>query len=130
PWENFADAGVGLGRGFPDNDQLSGFIAIPLGARWLVTPEVTYLRQGAARITDSWPSDSVLATLPQVLSGTVARTLRTAVQISGASGPVQISADLGFNHISNADNVAGRNYTRFEGRFLFTLGLSRGGSIQ
>ncbi|MGB7211076.1 MAG: hypothetical protein WBC97_00450 [Gemmatimonadales bacterium] len=130
PWENFADAGVGLGREFPDNEQLSAFVTIPVGARWLLTPEVTYLRQGAARITDSWPSDSVLATLPQVLSGTVARTLRAAVQVSGASGPVQLSADLGFNHVTDADNVAGRSHTRFEGRFLFTLGLSRGGSIQ
>ncbi|HEV2291547.1 MAG TPA: hypothetical protein VGR60_06890, partial [Gemmatimonadales bacterium] len=130
PWENFADQGVGLGRGFPDNDQLSGFVTIPVGTRWLVTPEVTYLRQGAARLTDSWPPDSVLAKLPQVLSGTVARTLRAAVQVSGAAGPCQLSADLGFDHVVNAGNVAGRNYTRFEGRLLVTLGLSRGGSIQ
>lgn len=130
PWENYADQGVGLGRGFPDNDQLSGFVTIPVGARWLVTPQVTYLRQGAARLTDSWPPDSVLAKLPQVLSGTVARTLRAAVQVSGAAGPCQLSADLGFDHVVNAGNVAGRNYTRFEGRLLVTLGLSRGGSIQ
>lgn len=130
PWENYADRGIGLGRGFPDNDQASLFVTIPAGNRWLLTPNLTFLRQGAARLTDSWPPDSVLAKLPQVLSGTVERTLRGAVTLSGAAGPFQLSTDLGFNRVTNAGNVAGRAYTRFEGRLLATLGLARGGPIQ
>ena len=130
PWENYADQGVGIGRGYPDNDQVSGFVTIPVGPRWLLTPNLTLLRQGAARITDRWPPDSVLAKLPQVLSGTVEHTVRGALTLSGAAGPFQLSADLGINHTTNAGNVPGRAYTRFEGRLLATLGLARGGPFQ
>jgi hypothetical protein len=130
PWENYADAGVGIGRGFPDNDRLTASVTIPAGTRWLVAPNLTLLRQGAARLTDSWPPDSVLAKLPQVLSGTVERTIRGAVTLSGVAGPFQLSADLGVNRVTNAGNVPGRSYTRFEGRLLATLGLVRGGPLQ
>ena len=56
PFESFTDAGVGLGRNFADMDQLSALATVPVGTRWLLTPELTVLRQGEGEINDPFPA--------------------------------------------------------------------------
>ncbi len=132
PGENFTDAGVGIGRNFSDNDQLSLRFTLPIRERWLLSPELTVLRQGEGRINDPYPlpdANDVLAT-PSLFIGIVERTYRAAIGVSGETGPLELSADAGFHHIVNSAHQQGRTVNRFEGRIQATVGLSRGGVLE
>jgi hypothetical protein len=126
PFENFTTSDVGLGRNFVDQDQLTLTVSTPLGTTWLVTPELTVLRQGEGKLTDPIPSGS----LPTLFIGTVEKTWRAALGISGKQGPLEVLANAGFHHVVNAGNEVGRTVDRFEGRLQATLGLSRRGALR
>ncbi|HEX6107748.1 MAG TPA: hypothetical protein VFZ26_19335 [Gemmatimonadales bacterium] len=131
PFENFTTGGVGLGRNFADQDQLTVTVTVPGGTRWLFTPELTLLRQGEGRINDPFPaSDAEAGALPQLFIGTVERTWRAALGISGWHGPLQLRATAGVHHIVNAGHEEGRTVNRFEGRLQATLGLGRRGVLR
>ncbi len=130
--ENFTDAGVGLGRNFSDYDQLSLRVTLPVLERWLVSPEVTVLRQGEGRINDPYPvpdANGVLST-PSLFIGVVERTYRAAVGLTGGAGPLELTGEAGFHHVVNDGHLAGRNEDRFVGRVQATLGLSRRGVLR
>jgi hypothetical protein len=130
--DNFTDAGVGIGRNFSDQDQLSLRLTLPVRTRWLVSPELTLLRQGEGRINDPYPvtdTNGVLPT-PSLFIGTMERTYRAAVGLSGRSGPLDLAANAGFQHVVNSGHQEGRTVNRFEGRIQATLGFSRGGVLQ
>lgn len=129
--ENFTDGGVGIGRNFSDQDQLSVRITFPV-RRWLVSPELTVLRQGEGRINDPYPqpdANGVLAT-PALFIGIVERTYRAALRFSGRTGPLDLLADAGFHHVVNSGHQEGRTVNRFEGRLQVTLGVSRRGTLR
>ena len=130
-FQDFTDAGVGIGRNFADDDQGSLFLTVPVTGSWLLTPELTLLRQGQGQITDPYPpsGSTQLGSTPEIFIGTVERTLRAAMGVSGGYHTIRIAGNLGFHHISNADHVAGRTRNRFEGRVLVTVGFSRRGII-
>jgi hypothetical protein len=97
-----------------------------------VSPELTLLRQGQGRINDPYPepdSGGVLPT-PALFIGTVERTYRAAVGLSGRTGPLDLAANAGFHHVVNSGHQEGRTVNRFEGRIQATLGFSRGGVVQ
>jgi hypothetical protein len=130
-FENFTDAGVGLGRNFDDMDQLSVTVSVPRGTRWLLTPELTLLRQGQGRINDPFPtSPQEAGQLPQLFIGVVERTWRAALDLRGTEGPLDLSLNAGLHHVVNADHQEGRTVDRFEGRFQATIGLSRQGVLR
>ena len=129
-FENFTATGVGLGRNFADMDQLTVRVTVPRGTRWLVTPELTLLRQGEGRITDPFPTtDAEAGVIPQLFIGTVERTWRAALGVSGYEGPLELRATAGVHHIVNAGHEEGRTVNRFEGRLQATLGLGRAGTL-
>jgi hypothetical protein len=122
---------VGLGRNFADMDQLSALATVPVGNRWLLTPELTVLRQGEGEIDDPFPATPAEAgELPQLFIGVVERTYRAAVGVSGRQGPLDLRASAGVHHVVNADHQEGRTVNRFEGRLQATLGVSRGGALR
>ena len=123
--------GVGMGRNFADMDQLSALATLPVGTRWLLTPELTVLRQGEGEITDPFPATSAEAgDIPQLFIGVVERTWRAAVAVTGRQGPLDLRASAGFHHVVNAGHEEGRTVDRFEGRLQATVGLSGGGSLR
>ena len=129
PADNFTDAGVGIGRNFSDQDQLTLQVSLPFRNKWLLTPELTLLRQGEGQIDDPYPvpdANGVLST-PALFIGVVERTYRAAVGVSGRSGPVDLTATAGFHHVVNSGHLEGRTVDRFEGRIQATVGLRRGG---
>jgi len=131
PFESFTDAGVGLGRNFADMDQLSALATVPVGTRWLLTPELTVLRQGEGEINDPFPATPAEAgDIPQLFIGVVERTYRAAVGVSGRQGPLDLRASAGVHRVVNADHQEGRTVNRFEGRLQATLGVSRGGTLR
>jgi hypothetical protein len=132
PAENFTDAGVGVGRNFSDQDQLTFRISLPVRNRWLLSPELTILRQGEGQINDPYPvpdSTGVLST-PSLFIGVVERTYRAALAISGRSGPLDLTADAGLHHVVNAGHQEGQTEDRFEGRLQVLLGLGRRGVLR
>jgi hypothetical protein len=132
PADNFTDGGVGVGRNFSDQDQLTLRATLPVRATWLLAPELTLLRQGEGSIDDPYPvpdSNGVLAT-PALFIGVVERTYRVGLGLSGRTGPLDLVANAGFHHVVNSGHEEGRSVDRFEGRIQATLGLSRGGSLQ
>lgn len=131
PTENFTDAGVGLGRNYSDNDQLTLTVTLPATARWLLTPELTLLRQGEGAIDDPYPpfGSPALQSTPTLFIGTVERTWRAAVGISGRQGPVDLAANAGFHHVVNSGHQPGVSLNRFEGRLQVTIGLSHRGVL-
>ena len=131
PFENLTDGGVGLGRNFADMDRLTVTVSVPAGARWLVTPELTLQRQGEGDINDPFPASAGEAgSIPQLFIGTVERTWRAAVAVSGRQGPLDLRATAGIHHVVNAGHLAGNTDNRFVGRLQATLGLSRRGVIE
>ena len=132
PHENFTDAGVGIGRNFSDHDQLSLRITVPIRQRWLLSPELTVLRQGEGRINDPYPApeaDGALPT-PALFIGVVERTYRAALGLSGTAGPLELTGDAGFHHVVNSGHQQGRTVARFVGRVHATLGFSRRGVLR
>jgi hypothetical protein len=131
PFENFTDAGVGLGRNFDDMDQASLTVGVPVLARWLVTPELTLLRQGEGDLNDPFPATDLEAVAtPSLFIGVVERTWRAAVDLRGGAGPLELRLNAGLHHVVNQAHVEGRTVNRFEGRLQATLGLGRQGVLR
>ena len=130
--ENFTDGGVGIGRNFSDNDQLTLRVTLPVRSTWLLTPEITLLRQGEGQIETAYPAlgSPELAATPALFIGTVERTVRVALGVTGQQGPLALSADAGVHHVTNAGHVAGVSDDRFVARVQATLGLSRRGTLR
>ncbi len=129
PSEAFAESGVGIGRNFADNDQLTLGVSAPALGAWIIAPELTLLRQGEGRINDSWPTGPALADTPTLFLGTVERTWRAAIDVSGRRGPLALHLNAGLHHIENAGHIGDRNRTRFVGRVQATLGLDWRGDL-
>jgi hypothetical protein len=131
PFENFTEGGVGIGRNFDDMDQLTVTVSLPYRDRWLVTPELTLLRQGEGDINDPFPATPEEAgALPQLFIGVVERTWRAALDLRGRQGPLDLHLNAGLHHVVNADHEEGRTVNRFEGRLEATLGISARGALR
>ena len=131
PFETFADAGVGTGRGFPDMDLLQFTVSIPAFERWLVSPDVAIQRQGAARLGDPFPvTPAEVRATTAFLSKPVETTWRLGLTVSGRHGPVDLQATGGLHHLTNAGNVDGVTRTRFEGRIQALLFIGTEGRLQ
>jgi hypothetical protein len=129
--ERYTDAETGLGRGYGGNDQASLFVSIPVGATALLTPELTYHRQGEGRLTDSFPSAEASAgDVPTVFVGTIEKTVRLALGVSGARGRVHGAWNVGLHYVGDADHVEGRSRTELVARARFTIGIATGGRLQ
>jgi hypothetical protein len=132
PAENFTDGGVGVGRNFSDQDQLSLRLTLPVRDQWLLAPELVLLRQGEGQINDPYPvpdASGVLAT-PALFIGVVERTYRLGAAVTGRTGHLDLSLNAGLHHVVNSGHVEGNTVNRFEGRLQATLGLSRTGVIR
>jgi hypothetical protein len=132
PADNFTDGGVGIGRNFSDQDQLTLRTTVPVRGQWLVAPELTLLRQGEGRIQDPYPPADANGnrSTPALFIGVVERTYRAAVGLVGRAGPLDLAATAGFHHVVNSEHQEGNSVDRFEGRLQVTLGLSRGGAVK
>ncbi|MEO5799851.1 MAG: capsule assembly Wzi family protein [Gemmatimonadales bacterium] len=127
PLQNFTADGVGTVRIIPDNDELTGTIGVPVAHALLLSPSLSWQRQGEGRLDVTPPFN---ASTPTFLIGTVRRTLRAAVGLSGGVGPAKVLADVGVNRVRNADQVVGRSTSSLEGRVIVTIGGAAQGRLQ
>jgi hypothetical protein len=130
-FQDFTDDGVGIGRNFADNDQLSVMITLPVTPNWLVMPELTVLRQGEGRIQDRYPPSNTpeLGSTPQLFIGVVERTYRAGLGLTGSLRSFRLTANAGYHRIENENHVEGNTVHRFEGRLFVTAGFSRRGRV-
>jgi len=129
--DNFTDGGVGVGRNFSDQDQLTLRVSLPVRDEWLLSPELTLLRQGEGRINDPYPvpgADGVLPT-PALFIGIVERTYRAGLELSGRTGPLELMAIAGFHHVVNSGHVEGNTVDQVVARFQATIGLGGQGAL-
>ena len=121
---------LGIGRNFDDYEQLTVTLGLLPRAGFLLTPELTVLRQGEGDPRQPHPPVTAYPTTPTIFQGVVERTLRGAV--SGtflATDRLSFSFDAGVHRITNFQHVAGDTRTRFLGsvsasyRFAFASAL-------
>ncbi len=131
PFENFTDAGVGTGRNFSDMDLIRGSLSVPVAGSFVLTPELAMQRQGEGRINDPFPARNAQGVLdvPGIFIGTVEHTYRVAVGIAGARGPLELSANAGFHHVTNDQNRPGVTANRVVARIQATLAWRRHGVL-
>ena len=136
PFENYVDAGVGTGRNFADMDAAIVRVGIPLAGTFLVTPELAFQRQGEGSLDDPFPeripdprTELGILDVPALFIGTVEKTYRVALGVSGWRGPVELQGDIGYHHVSNALNQSGVSADRVVGRIQATVAWRRRGRL-
>ena len=126
PFENFTDAGVGIGRNFSDKDQLTLRVTLPVRDRWLLAPELTVLRQGEGQHQRSLPrARRRTACCPRPRSSSAwwsAPTARPGDQLGGPGRSMSGQCRLPPRGEQRAQE--GSTVNRFEGRIQATLGFS------
>jgi hypothetical protein len=121
---------LGTGRNFDDYDQLTATVELLPRAGLLLTPEVTYLRQGEGDPRLPHPVVAAYPTTPTIFQGVVERTLRLAVAGSYApSGRIGLRFDAGVHHIANFQHVSGDTRNRFLGRVTLNYRFQRVGTV-
>jgi hypothetical protein len=116
PDEHYDIFGVGLGRGFSDYDEARIGADLAIVPR---TPLKLYLarrRQGEGSYLAPFPAPAEYATTPEIFSGIVMGITR--IGLSGATKLryLEMYGDVGINHTTNDQHVAGATRTGFEGR--------------
>jgi hypothetical protein len=107
---------LGTGRNFSDYDQATARASFLAPGALLVSPEVTLVRQGQGdpRLAHPLPAD--YPTTATLFQGTVQRTLRLALGLDWARGPLHFTGDAGVHLVSNDGFVPGATKTRLVGR--------------
>ena len=122
--------GLGTGRNFDDYDQLTLTVGLLPRAGLLLTPELTYLRQGEGDPRLPHPPVSAYPITPTIFQGVVERTLRVALAGSYAvEGRVGLSFTAGVHRMTNFQHVAGDTRTRFLGSVGVSYRFRRQGPI-
>ena len=108
--------GLGTGRNFADYDQATLRVSVVAPGGVLVSPEVTWLRQGEGDPRLAHPDPAAFASTASLFQGVVERTFRFALGLDWRAGPVTLSGDAGVHLVTADAHVSGNNATRFVGR--------------
>jgi hypothetical protein len=107
---------LGTGRNFADYDQGTITVGLLPRAGLLLTPELTYLRQGEGDPRLPHPLVPAYPTTPTIFQGVVERTVRIALAGRYAvGGRVDVTFNAGVHRIANFEHTPGDTRTRFLG---------------
>jgi hypothetical protein len=107
---------LGTGRNFADYDQVSVTVGLLPRAGLLLTPELTFLRQGEGDPRQPHPPVAAYSTTPTIFQGVVERTLRGALSGTfAATDRLSFGFDAGVHRITNFQHVTGDTRTRVLG---------------
>jgi len=124
--ESFTERGVGLGRGWADGDRIELRLAHPIAEQWLAAVALSGFRHGESELDQPIDVDAALEKWP---TGTIERTLRAALQLSGRTGPLEARGDIGINQVTNPAHQGGESRTGVEARVTFQLRLGTQGRL-
>ena len=128
--ESFLDRGIGIGPNFTDLVRVDAELSIPVRRHWLVSPGISWLKQGEGRIGAPFPADSVLTKTPELFIGTPSITWRVGAGIVGQRGPLALRGAGGWFHTTNPDHRLGTRRNRFEARLEATIRTRWSGSLK
>jgi len=120
PWERYSYLGLGLGRGQSDYDELRAGLELapPLGGPLRLYAASRRQGQGDYRLP--FPVPSQYATTPPIFAGVVEHIHRAGATWT-TSGRISLSADLGYDWVTNADHVVDRTRNGFVARLRLSL---------
>lgn len=115
--EQYSSFGVGLGQPFSDYDEAR--IGVDLAAVPYTTAKlyVAFRRQGQGDYHLPYPTVSRYRAVPGFLQGTVEHVARFGVSGGTMIAPgLEVTADVGYNHVTNAAHLSGVTNNAFEGQ--------------
>ncbi len=121
PDEHFEVFGVGLGRGFSDYDEARIGADLALVPRTPIKLYLAHRRQGEGSYNSPFPTPAEYATTPGMFKGVVMGVTRVAVSGATKWRDFELGADVGVNHSTNDQHVAGVTRTGIEGRVKVAL---------
>jgi hypothetical protein len=116
PNETYDSFGVGLARGFSDYDEVRAGLDLAVVPATPLRLYVAHRRQGEGDYRVPFPAPAQYAATPGFLSGLVMGVTRAAVSGASRWRDLEVSGDVGVNHNTNDQHVAGVTRTAFEGR--------------
>jgi hypothetical protein len=117
--------GTGLARNYSDYDQATLLATVIPLPGFLLSPEITFLRQGEGDFRLPFPTVAEYPTTPTFLAGVVERTWRLALRGSlrlPFGGTAE--GDAGVHFIRNAGHVQGTTERKFVGSLIVRLDVS------
>jgi hypothetical protein len=119
-WERYTSFELSLGRGQSDYDEVRAGVELapPLGGPLRLYG--AYRRQGEGDYRKPFPPVALNPTTPLIFAGVVMKVRRAGAQWT-RSGRLSVTADVGYNWVSNAAHVAGRSDNGFEGRVRVSI---------
>jgi len=132
PWEQYDYNYIGLGRGFSDYDEWR------FGVDLAVVPGVplkvygAYRRQGQGDYLTPVPPADSFPLLPAFLFGTVEHVYRAGVTGAASFKWLDVSGDIGINHVTNYNHIAGVTHDDLAARIQVMLVWARifGGALK
>jgi hypothetical protein len=116
PNETYEVYGVGLARGFSDYDEVKAGLDLALVPSTPLRLYVAHRRQGEGSYNTPFPLPADYATTPSIFSGVVMGVTRVALSGAARWRDFEVGGDVGVNHNTNDQHVAGASHTGFEGR--------------
>ncbi len=115
--EQYSSFGVGLGQSFSDYDEARVGVDLALVPYTTVRLYGGFRRQGQGDYHLPYPPTSAYRDLPGFLIGTVEHVARAGLTGGTMLAPgLEITADVGFNHVTNSEHLTGVTDNAFEGR--------------
>jgi hypothetical protein len=121
PWTEYSSYGIGLGRGFSDYDEIRAGIDLAAIPSVPLKIYAAFSRQGQGDYRIPFPAVDSFPTTKTFLSGVVSHVYRGGVSGAVSLPWLDVSGDIGLNHVSNYQHVPGVDKNLFAGRVMVSL---------
>jgi hypothetical protein len=121
PWTDYTSYGISLGRGFSDYDEVRAGIDLAAIPAVPLKLYAAFSRQGQGDYRIPFPAVDSFPTTPTIFSGVVSHVYRAGVSGAVSLPWLDVSGDIGLNHVSNYQHVAGVDKNLFAGRVMVSL---------
>jgi hypothetical protein len=121
PWTDYASYDISLGRGFTDYDEVRAGIDLAAIPEVPLKIYAAFSRQGQGDYRLPFPPIASWPTTTAFLSGVVSHVYRAGVSGAVSLPWLDVSGDIGLNHVSNYQHVAGDDKNLFAGRVVVSL---------
>lgn len=120
---SYTSSGIGLGQAFSDYDEARAGVDVAAIPYVTLRAYGAFRRQGEGDYRLPYPTPDQYATTSGFLQGTVEHIARLGLTGGAMLAPgLEITGDVGVNHLTNADHIVGRTANRIaaEGRVQWT----------
>jgi hypothetical protein len=121
PNETYESYGVGLARGFSDYDEARAGLDLAVVPMTPLRLYLAHRRQGEGSYNTPFPLPADWGTTPGIFSGIVMGVTRAAMSGASRWRDVELSGDVGVNHVTNDGHITGVSRTSFEGRVKLAI---------